>query len=156
ERHEAFGLVADIDDHLVADDLDHSPLDDAADLEVLAPVGEITIKIVLTLGAGDHGGQLIIAHVEFAKQVAIYPGCSFRSALRAIAENRLARHREGATGRAPCVSCFAVRVANPRPAISQARKKMVSFTGKKPTPPTQRGGLTQKVILRKLPAKTRA
>ena len=78
ERDEAFGLVADVDDDLVADDLDDLARDDAADLEALAlarGTGRGSFAAVL---AGDHGGQLVVADVEFTKQVTIYHGCSFR------------------------------------------------------------------------------
>ncbi len=45
ERDQALGLVADVDDHLVADDLDHPARDDAADLEALAPAQELVERV---------------------------------------------------------------------------------------------------------------
>ena len=55
ERDQALGLVADVDDHLVAHDLDHPARDDAADLEALAPAQELVERVGAVLGG--HQGR---------------------------------------------------------------------------------------------------
>ena len=77
QRHEAFRLVTDVDDDLVADHLDDLAGDDAADHEVLA-VAEGAFDVVGPPFAGDHGGQFLVTDVEFAQQVAVYHSGSFR------------------------------------------------------------------------------
>ena len=63
ERDEPFGLVTDVDDHLVADDLDDPAWNDAAGLNPPAVAEEVVHVELLGVHIGD---------VEFAKQVSIY------------------------------------------------------------------------------------
>src|SRR5262249_14782903 len=71
EVDQALGLVADVDDDVIAVDLDDLAGDDAADLEALAVAEELAHVLGAVLG-GHGGRQLIFADVEFAEQVAIY------------------------------------------------------------------------------------
>ncbi len=64
ERDEPFGLVADVDDHLVANNLDDPAGDDAAGLDPPAIAEEfVHVEFFLGVHVGD---------VEFAEQVSIY------------------------------------------------------------------------------------
>ena len=75
ERDEPFRLVADVHDHLVADDLDDRARDDLADVEVRAAVGQIPVEVAGVRPLRGHDGrQFVLADVEFTKQVAIYHG----------------------------------------------------------------------------------
>ncbi len=70
ERYEPFGLVADIDDDLVADHLDDLARDDRADLEALTLDEELVHQVAGV--ARDQFPEFALVDIEFAKQVAIY------------------------------------------------------------------------------------
>ena len=93
QRDETLRLVADVDDHLVADDLDDLARDDAADLEALAARRGIG-RARSPPSPVDDGGQLVVADVEFAEQVAIYHVRPFRS-------KPLSHEGEGMSGMTP-------------------------------------------------------
>ena len=72
ERDQPFRLVADVDDHLVADDLDDAARDDLADVEVLAIAEEPVEFVRAVLADEDEVAHLFVGDVEFAEEVAIY------------------------------------------------------------------------------------
>ena len=71
ERNQALGLVADIHDDLVADDLDHLARDDATDLEALARAQELVERVGAVLRR-DQGRELVITDIKFTKKITIY------------------------------------------------------------------------------------
>ena len=78
ERDQPFRLVTNIDDDLIADDLDDLARDDGADLEVLALAQKVLERLGAILG-GHHRRQLVFADIELTKQVTIYHVCGFVS-----------------------------------------------------------------------------
>ncbi len=70
EGDDAFGLVADVHDHVVADDVDDAALDDLVDLEVLLlrrqPADQVVVEGALQLLV-----QLLLGQVILAEQIAV-------------------------------------------------------------------------------------
>ena len=68
---QALGLVADIHDHLVADDLDDLARDNAANLEALTSAQDL-FECVRAVFPGHQGRELVFIDIEFTKQITIY------------------------------------------------------------------------------------
>ncbi len=84
EGDQAFRLVTDVDDDLIADDLDDLARDDAADVEILATFAEEAVEVAgFRAVRAHHSCQLILADVEFAKQITVDHG-SIRRPSRAL------------------------------------------------------------------------
>ena len=71
QSDQALGLVADIDDDLIADDLDDPARDNAANLEALTSAQDLIERVRAVLRR-DQGRQLVFIDIEFAEQITIY------------------------------------------------------------------------------------
>jgi hypothetical protein len=88
ERDQALGLVPNIHDHLVADDLHHPAGHDAADFEVLTTAQEL-VELVFAIFSGHEGREFIVADIKFTEQVTIYHSSKIRFPIHPL------RNREG-------------------------------------------------------------
>jgi len=150
QRHEAFRLVTDVDDDLVADHLDDLAGDDAADHEVLA-VAEGAFDVVGPPFAGDHGGQFLVTDVEFAQQVAVYHSGSFRFPPRRRREVTPDRGPRSAPGPG---STTGPRVEGSSPGACGRPGGECEVPGKKGPPLHAGAGPSQKVIIKQPSSKT--
>ena len=150
ERDEALGLVADVDDDLVADDLDDLALDDAADLEVLALRVEEPVEFVGLLA----GATTAVSSSSLTSN----SRSRLRSTMCRPFRSNPSRHERGSPGETPRGGAL-LRVAGPAGPMRVENGPLAALEGKngcqgkKPTPSTQRGGLTQKAIIEHAPAK---
>jgi hypothetical protein len=75
QRDDAFGLVADVHDDVVADDAEDAPLDDLVHLEVLRLIGQPAIDIAadvfLEEGVFEGGLHFFVGEIELAEQIAV-------------------------------------------------------------------------------------
>ena len=71
QRNQSLGLVADIDDDLVAHDFHNLARDDGADLEALSLAQEM-LEGFGAIVRGHDGGQFVFADIKLTKQIAIY------------------------------------------------------------------------------------
>ncbi len=71
ERDESLGLVADVDDRLVADDVDDLAVHDRIE-HILLALFEESHRILQAAVGVDGGGEFLFGDVELAEQVAIY------------------------------------------------------------------------------------